>query len=93
MVFQYIFYGEKQVIRQKQSVLSELKGNYTDNQARSLMIAIQPIQIWFSSCLQLAPQLCYLCNLIFRRKIYVKSPRDWHRYSTYDYRSSEIIRC
>ena len=26
MVFQYIFYGEKQVIQQKQSVLSKLKG-------------------------------------------------------------------
>ena len=40
MVFQYIFYGENKRFVKKQSVLSELKGNYTDNQARSLMIAI-----------------------------------------------------
>ena len=40
MVFQYIFYGENKWFVKKQSGLSELKGNYTDNQARSLMIAI-----------------------------------------------------
>ena len=47
MVFQYIFYGEKKWFVKKQSVLSELKGNYTDNQARSLMIAIQPTKVVF----------------------------------------------
>ena len=40
MVFQYIFYGENKWFVKKQSGLSELKGNYTDNQACSLMIAI-----------------------------------------------------
>ena len=40
MVFQYNCYGEKQAIHQKTSVLSELKGNCTDNQAHSLMIGI-----------------------------------------------------
>ena len=47
MVFQYIFYGENKRFVKKQSVLSELKGNYTDNQARSLMIAIQPTNLIF----------------------------------------------
>ena len=32
---------------EKQSVLFELKGNYTDNQTRSLMIAIQPTVLIF----------------------------------------------
>ena len=44
MVFQYIFYGE---FVKTQSALSELKGNYTDNQAHSLMIAIQPTNLIF----------------------------------------------
>ena len=35
-----VFLWGKKVIHQKQSVLSELKENYTDNQARTLMIAI-----------------------------------------------------
>ena len=41
MVFQYIFYGKNKQFVKIQSVLSKLKGNYTDSQARSLMIAIQ----------------------------------------------------
>ena len=44
---QYICYGEKQTIQQKQSVLSELKGNYTYNQAWCLMIATQSTNIVF----------------------------------------------
>ena len=47
MVFQYIFYGEKQVIQQKQSVLSKLKGNYAYNQAWCLMITTQCTNIVF----------------------------------------------
>ena len=47
MMFQYIFYGENKRFIKKQSVLSKLKGNYRDNQARSLMIAIQPINLIF----------------------------------------------
>ena len=47
MVFQYIIYGEKKRFIKKQLVLPELKGNYTDNQARSLMIAIQPTILIF----------------------------------------------
>ena len=47
MVFQYIFMGKNKRFVKKQSVLSELKGNYTDNQARSLMIAIQPTNLIF----------------------------------------------
>ena len=39
MVLQYIFYGEKQAIQQKRSVLFELKGSYTYNQACCLMTA------------------------------------------------------
>ena len=42
------FYGMlklKTKFIKKQSVLSELKGNYTDNQARSLIIAIQPTNL------------------------------------------------
>ena len=51
MVFQYIFYEENkrfQFMSNKQSVLSEIKRNYTDNQARSiLMIEIQPTNLIF----------------------------------------------
>ena len=47
VVFQYIFYGENMRFVKKQSLLSELKGNYTDTQARSLMIAIQPTNLIF----------------------------------------------
>ena len=47
VVFQYIFYREKLVIRQKKSVLSQLKGNYTDNPACSLTIAIEPTILFF----------------------------------------------
>ena len=47
MVFQYISMGKICDSSKKQSILSELKGNYTDNQARSLMIAIQPINLIF----------------------------------------------
>ena len=48
MVFQYIFYGKK-AIPQKQSVLSELKGNYTYNQACSLMITTQSTKYSFQA--------------------------------------------
>ena len=47
VVFQYIFYGENKRFVKKQSVLSKLKGNFTDNQAHSLMIAIQPTNLIF----------------------------------------------
>ena len=47
MVFQYIFYGENKWFVKKQSILSESKGNYTDNQACSLMITIQPTNLIF----------------------------------------------
>ena len=39
--------GKNKRFVKKQSVLSELKGNNTDNQPRSLMIAIQPINLTF----------------------------------------------
>ena len=39
MVFQYIFYGENKRFIKKQSVLSELKGNYIDNQAHRRKVA------------------------------------------------------
>ena len=39
--------GENKRFIKKQSVLSELKENYTDNQARTLMIAIQPTNLIF----------------------------------------------
>ena len=51
----------KRFIR-KQSV-----GNYTDNQTRSLIIAIQPIV--FSSRLLLAQRLCRLRNLFLGDKL------------------------
>ena len=45
MVFQYIFYGEKQSIHQRRSVLFELKGNYAYNQVWCLMTAYQSTNI------------------------------------------------
>ena len=39
--------GENKRFIRKQSVLSELKGNYIDNQTRNLMIAIQPTVLIF----------------------------------------------
>ena len=42
MVFQYIFYGENKRFVEKQSILSELKGNYTDNQTHRLIVARPP---------------------------------------------------
>ena len=47
MMFQYIFYGKYKQFVKKQSVSSELKGNYTDNPACTLMIAIQPTKLIF----------------------------------------------
>ena len=42
----HFLWKNEQFIKQ-QSVLSELKGNYTDNQACSLMIAVQPTNLVF----------------------------------------------
>ena len=39
--------GKNKKFVKKQSVLSELKGSYTENQACSLMIAIQPTNLIF----------------------------------------------
>ena len=39
--------GKNKRFIKKQSVLSELKENYTDNQAHTLMIAIQPSNLIF----------------------------------------------
>ena len=41
MLFQYIFFRKNEWFIKKQSILSELKGNYMDSQAHSLVIAIQ----------------------------------------------------
>ena len=38
----FLSWEENKQLIKKQSVLSELKGNYIDNQARRIMIAIQP---------------------------------------------------
>ena len=59
---------KKWAIHKKQLVLSELKGNYIDSQARSLVIVTQPTILVSSSLL--------LAQSIFRRKIYVKSSCD-----------------
>ena len=61
VVFQYIFYGENMQFVKKQSLLSELKGNYTDTQARSLMIAIQPTNLIFKlSAISTTGSICVI---------------------------------
>ena len=81
-VFQYIFYGKSKHFVKKQSVLSELKGNYTDSQARSLMIAIQSTNLILklSTISTTIVPFAWSIKFIGEKFSYVKSPRDWHRY-------------
>ena len=65
MVFQYIFMEKNKRFVEKQSVLSEIKGNYTDNQACSLMIAIQPTNLIF----KLSTIRHHNCGLYIRWRI------------------------
>ena len=65
MVFQYIFYGEKQqAIQQKRSVLSKLKGNYTYNQAWCLINANQSTNIGFKM-LTVSESDCATCVISY----------------------------
>ena len=68
-VFQYISYGEKQVIHRitiNHFYLNQ-KENYTYNQEHSLIIAIQPIILIFK-LLTMSATDCVICVITFRRK-------------------------
>ena len=57
---QHIFYGENKQFSKKRSVLSELKGNYTYNQAWCLMIATQSTNIVLT-LLTVSESDCAIC--------------------------------
>ena len=65
VAFQYVFYGENKQFVRKQLFLFKLKGNYTDNQTRSLMIAIQPTGLIFKLPSYYLHMNCAICVIWF----------------------------
>ena len=64
--------GKNKQFSKKQSILSELKGNYTYNQAWCLMIATQSTSIVFK-LLTVSQSDCAICII---EKTFVKLSRD-----------------